>query len=198
MKIYFLWFSLIIFAAACTPPQAPRAVTTSAPTVESVAAIPTIDSASAFFRMSSPAFTSGLPMPAQFSCNGQNISPALEWTEPPATAKSLVLILDDPDAPGRTWNHWLVFNIPPSSRGFAEAVPTNIQLEDGSVQGTTSAGSHGYQGPCPPSGTHRYFFKLYALDITLSLDASANKDDVEKAMDGHILASTELMGTFSR
>jgi Raf kinase inhibitor-like YbhB/YbcL family protein len=148
--------------------------------------------------MGSPAFTSGLPIPAQFSCDGQNISPALEWTEPPAAAKSLVLILDDPDAPGRTWNHWLVFNIPPSSRGFAEAVPTNDQLEDGSVQGITSAGSHGYQGPCPPSGTHRYFFKLYALDITLPLDSNATKDDVEKAMDGHILASTEFMGTFSR
>jgi len=106
--------------------------------------------------------------------------------------------MDDPDAPSGTWVHWVIFNIPPTSRGFPEGVPTNSKLEDGSLQGITSAGSNGYHGPCPPSGTHHYFFKLYALNANLSLDYRAAKEDVLRAMEEHILANAELMGTFAR
>lgn len=149
------------------------------------------------FTLSSSAFTQGQPIPAAYSCKGRDISPALAWTEPPANTQSFALIMDDPDAPAGTWVHWVIYNIPASTRGLPEGVPTDAQLSDGSLQGTTSARSTGYHGPCPPSGTHRYFFKLYALDTTLSI-ASANKEKLLKAMDGHILAQTELMGTFSK
>lgn len=150
------------------------------------------------FTLTSPAFTNGAAIPPEYSCRGRDISPALAWSEPPAGTQSFALIMDDPDAPMGTWVHWVIFNIPASSRGLSEAVPTDPQLSDGSLQGRTSAGSNGYHGPCPPSGTHRYFFKLYALDTTLALSSKADKKDVLAAMEGHILASAELMGTFSR
>lgn len=148
------------------------------------------------FEISSPAFAKGGAIPSDFSCDGRDVSPALSWTEPPAGTQSFALIMDDPDAPMGTWVHWIIFNIPASTRNLTEDMPTDPQLSDGSLQGKTSAGSSGYHGPCPPSGTHRYFFKLYALDNTLSLSADANKKELLKAMDGHILTNAELMGTF--
>ena len=147
--------------------------------------------------ISSPAFANGGAIPSDFSCAGRDISPALHWTEPPAGTQSFALIMDDPDAPMGTWVHWIVFNIPASTRDLKEGTPTNAQLSDGSLQGKTSAGSNGYHGPCPPFGTHRYFFKLYALDTLLSLSANAGNKDLLTAMKDHILANTELMGTFS-
>ncbi len=150
------------------------------------------------FKITSPAFANGAAIPSDYSCKGRDISPALTWTEPPAATKSFAIIMDDPDAPMGTWVHWVIFNIPASAHGMKEGVPTDSQLSDGSLQGKTSAGSSGYHGPCPPSGTHRYFFKLYALDTMLDLPASANKKDLLAAMEGHILANAELMGTFSR
>jgi Raf kinase inhibitor-like YbhB/YbcL family protein len=149
------------------------------------------------FEISSPAFTNGGPIPPDFSCDGSDTSPAFTWTKPPAGTQSFSLIMDDPDAPMKTWVHWVVFNIPASVRGLAEGTPTDPQLGDGSLQGKTSAGSNGYHGPCPPSGTHRYFFKLYALDNMLSLSANANQKELLATMEGHILANAELMGTFS-
>lgn len=149
------------------------------------------------FELTSPSFTDGNPIPADFSCKGRNISPALAWTEPPAGTQSFALIMDDPDAPSGIWVHWIILNVPASSRGLPEAVPADPALSDGSVQGVTSARSVGYHGPCPPSGTHRYFFKLYALDTVLSLP-NADKTQLLAAMEGHILGSAELMGTFSR
>ena len=149
------------------------------------------------FEISSPAFANGQPIPADFSCNGSDISPALAWTEPPAGTQSFALILDDPDASAGTWVHWVVFNIPASTRDLKPGTPTDPQLSDGSLQGKTSAGSNGYHGPCPPSGTHRYFFKLYAVDSMLSLSAITDKKGLLAAMEGHILANAELMGTFS-
>jgi Raf kinase inhibitor-like YbhB/YbcL family protein len=145
----------------------------------------------------SPAFTAGLPIPSDYSCKGRDISPALSWTEPPANTQSFALIMDDPDAPIGTWVHWVIYNISAAARELPEAVPTDPQLVDGSQQGTTSARSTGYHGPCPPSGTHRYFFKLYALDTVLSLE-SADKEKLLQAMEGHILAQADLMGTFSK
>ncbi len=150
------------------------------------------------FSLTSTAFVNGQPIPARYSCRDQDVSPQLEWTAPPSGTASFALITDDPDAPVGTWVHWVIFNIPPSARGLGEGVPTDAQLSDGSLQGITSAGSHGYHGPCPPSGTHRYFFKLFALDSLLTLSDSADKNQLLKAMEGHILSQTELMGTFAK
>ena len=148
------------------------------------------------FEISSPAFANGGAIPSDFSCDGRDISPALTWTKPPAGTQSFALIMDDPDAPMGTWVHWIMFNLPASTRDLKEGTPTDAQLSDGSLQGKTSAGSNGYHGPCPPSGTHRYFFKLYALDTMLSLTTNADKKELLAAMEGHILANAELMGTF--
>ena len=148
--------------------------------------------------ISSTAFAAGASIPAVYSCKGQSISPPLAWNDPPGGTKSFALIADDPDAPIGTFVHWVIYNIPASSRGLPEAVPMGAQLADGTQQGKNGAGASGYMGPCPPSGTHRYFFKLYALDAAVSLSSGAGKDDLLKAMQGHILAQGELMGTFSK
>ncbi|MBI5944457.1 MAG: YbhB/YbcL family Raf kinase inhibitor-like protein [Chloroflexi bacterium] len=148
------------------------------------------------FEISSPAFKNGEAIPADFSCDGRDVSPALTWGEPPAGTQSFALIMDDPDAPMGTWVHWIIFNIPASTRDLKEGAPAGQNLSDGSLQGITSAGSNGYHGPCPPSGTHRYFFKLYALDSMLALGADADKGTLLAAMEAHILANVELMGTF--
>jgi Raf kinase inhibitor-like YbhB/YbcL family protein len=145
-------------------------------------------------QLTSDAFGNGQSIPAKYSCIGKNISPALVWTEPPAATQSFTMIVDDPDAPGRTWVHWVLFNIPANMRNLQEGFSADSSI----VAGNNSSGKPSYQGPCPPSGTHRYFFKLYALDKTLSLSSGATKDQLLKAMDGHILAQAELMGTFSK
>lgn len=149
-------------------------------------------------QLTSDAFTHEGSIPAQYTCTGSDISPALTWGEPPDGTQSFALIMDDPDAPMGTWVHWVLFNIPASARGLEEAIPAGETLPDGSMQGRNSSGELGYNGPCPPSGTHRYFFKLYALDEMLGLEAGADKGELLKAMEGHILAQGELMGAFSR
>lgn len=148
--------------------------------------------------LSSKAFSAGSPIPVVYSCKGRSISPPLAWSNTPAGAKTLALIMDDPDAPIGTFVHWVVFNIPASVNQLPEAVPASAKLDDGTQQGNNGAGKIGYTGPCPPSGTHRYFFKLYALDAQLSLSSGASKDQLLQAMQGHILAQGELMGTFSK
>ncbi len=148
--------------------------------------------------LSSPAFSAGQAIPVTYSCRGQDISPALEWSDPPAGTQSFALIMDDPDAPVGTWDHWVLYNIPASARRLAEAIPAAASLPDGSLHGKNSWGRLGYGGPCPPSGTHRYFFRLYALDTVLPLSSGASKKQVLEAMKGHILAQAELMGTFSK
>jgi Raf kinase inhibitor-like YbhB/YbcL family protein len=159
---------------------------------------PFSDSLEDSMNLTSTAFSYGEFIPAKYSCNGEDVSPSLSWDEPPAGTRSFALIMDDPDAPVGTWVHWVLFNLPASARGLFEGMPADLTFTDGSVQGITSARSHGYHGPCPPSGTHRYFFKLYALDTTLSLTFAADKKEVLAAMDGHILAQAELMGKFSK
>lgn len=149
------------------------------------------------FELTSPSFANGDPIPVDFSCDGNDASPALNWSDLPAGTQSFALIMDDPDAPVGTWVHWVMYNIPASARGLLAGIPTDPQLSDGSVQGVTSARSAGYHGPCPPSGTHRYFFRLYALDTMLSVQ-SADKKQLLAAMEGHVLGTAELMGTFSR
>lgn len=146
------------------------------------------------FVLSSPTFGEGEQIPARYSCNGEDVSPPLAWGEPPEGTKSLALIMDDPDAPGGTWVHWVVFNIPMELRELSEG----MQGVDVAVTvGENSWGRSDYGGPCPPSGTHRYFFKLFALDTALNLDKSAGKQQVLGAMEGHVLAEADLMGMFS-
>jgi Raf kinase inhibitor-like YbhB/YbcL family protein len=150
------------------------------------------------FELTSPAFAPEEAIPQQYSCDGEDISPPLAWTEPPQTTQSFALIADDPDAPVGIWVHWVLYNLPGEARGLAEGVPPDAELPDGSRHGENSWGRTDYGGPCPPSGTHRYFFKLYALDTVLDLDAGASKETLLEAMEGHILAQAETMGVYSR
>jgi hypothetical protein len=152
------------------------------------------------FQLTSEAFASGQSIPAKYSCIGKNISPALSWNDPPTGTQSFALIVDDPDAPGGTWTHWVLFNIPAEMRELQEDLPIKGKnIEPNAIfVGVNSWGDIGYGGPCPPSGTHRYFFRLYALDTTISLLPGATKDQLLKEMKGHTLAQTELMGTFSK
>lgn len=144
-------------------------------------------------QLTSPAFQHNASIPALYTCDERNISPPLQLVNVPQDAKSLALIVDDPDAPGGDFVHWTVWNIPPSINALqAGATPTGI------TEGMTDFGKSGYGGPCPPSGVHRYQFKLYALDTTLSLGPSATKRDLEAAMEGRILAQTLLVGTYQR
>lgn len=150
------------------------------------------------WTLTSPAFQDGTTIPSRYTCDGDDVSPPLAWTEAPAGTKSLALINDDPDAPAKTWVHWVVYNIPPSARALPEAVPANPQLPDGTRQGTTDFGRVGYGGPCPPSGRHRYVFTLYALDTMLTLAPGVTKSQLEAAMQDHILAQAQLIGTYRR
>jgi len=152
--------------------------------------------------LSSPAFAPGGEIPAQFTCEGRDLSPALDWTGVPEAAQSLVLIVDDPDAPDpaapkMTWVHWVLYNIPRAARGLPEGVAPG-DLPPGTKQGTNDWKRTGYGGPCPPIGRHRYFHKLYALDTVLPDLGAATKGRVEAAMKGHVLAHAELVGTYQK
>lgn len=151
-------------------------------------------------ELTSDAFANGQSIPAKYSCKGKNISPALAWNEPPASTQSFALIVDDPDAPFGTWVHWVLYNISASTRSLQEDLPiTGKNVDPNAIYvGKNSSGNIGYDGPCPPSGTHRYVFKLYALDTTISLLPGAAKEQLLKEMEGHILAQGELVGTFSK
>jgi Raf kinase inhibitor-like YbhB/YbcL family protein len=150
------------------------------------------------FEITSTAFAPQASIPQEHTCDGQDSSPPLSWGEPPQGTESFALICDDPDAPVGTWVHWVLFNIPADQRSLPENVPAQDQLSDGSLHGRNSWRRRDYGGPCPPSGTHRYFFKLFALDTRLALKAGATKQSVLDAMEGHILAQAELVGTYSR
>ena len=152
--------------------------------------------------LSSPAFAPGGEIPALFTCEGQDLSPALDWTGVPETAKSLVLIVDDPDAPDpaaprTTWVHWVLYNLPPAARGLPQGVAP-AALPAGTKEGTNDWRRTGYGGPCPPIGRHRYFHKLYALDTVLPDLGPATKAQVEAAMKGHVIAHAELVGTYQK
>ena len=151
--------------------------------------------------LSSPVFTHNGPIPKLYTCQGKDISPSINWSGLPDGTKSLVLIVDDPDAPDpaapkRTWVHWVLYNIPPSASGLQEAVNAT-GLPTGTRQGRNDWDRTGYGGPCPPIGRHRYFHKLYALDTRLDL-AQATKADLQAAMKGHVLAASELIGTYQK
>ncbi len=150
------------------------------------------------FSVSSGAFAQGGTIPVEYTCDGSDVSPPLVFSGIPESAGSIALVMDDPDAPGKTWVHWVIFNIPVNTKQLAEGIPGKGTLNDGSMQGMTDFGRVGYGGPCPPSGTHRYYFKVYALDTVLDLQPGASKQQLEKVMEGHVLAKAELMGRYGR
>ncbi len=128
------------------------------------------------FELSSPSITPGEPIPVMYSCDGEDISPELNWTNPPEGTNSFALIFDDPDAPGGTWVHWVLYNIPADKEGLVEGASVDTEFEDGSLQGLNSWGRADYGGPCPPSGTHRYLFTLFALDGPLEAGSELSKN----------------------
>jgi hypothetical protein len=139
-------------------------------------------------KIYSSAFEDGGMIPSKYTCDGADISPPLAWSGLPEGTKSIAIINDDPDAPMGTWVHWVIYNIPPTAQGLAEDIKRVEKLPDGTLQGKNSWGRIGYGGPCPPGGTHRYFFKIYALDKMLNLKPGATKEELLTAMKGHILA----------
>jgi Raf kinase inhibitor-like YbhB/YbcL family protein len=145
------------------------------------------------FKLTSPAFHHGSQIPSRYTCDGDDINPHLVIQGAPPAAKSLTMIVEDPDAPGGTFVHWLLWDIQPETKEIREHT-----APFGSRQGLNSAGENGYIGPCPPSGSHRYIFRLFALDVRVKLDESATREELERAMEGHIMATTELLGTYAR
>lgn len=149
--------------------------------------------------ITSTAFKDGKRIPKKYTCEGDDISPALDWTDVPPEAKSLALIMDDPDAPMGVFTHWVLFNLPSDLSSLDEAQATGEKLGNGAIHGINDFGRTGYGGPCPPPGpTHRYFFAIYALDISLSLKPRSTKQQVLTAMKGHVLTEARLVGTYSR
>jgi Raf kinase inhibitor-like YbhB/YbcL family protein len=150
-------------------------------------------------QLTSTAFGEGGAIPAKHTCDAKNVSPPLKWSNVPAGAKSLVLIVDDPDAPSGTWVHWVLYDLPATTSELAEDMPKSQFVAGGAKQGLNDFRHLGYGGPCPPPGkAHRYFFKLYALDTLLELKPGLTKKEIESATDKHILARGQLMGTYQR
>jgi Raf kinase inhibitor-like YbhB/YbcL family protein len=165
------------------------ALTACAPAASTVASV---EGGAGALQVTSAAFEAGGEIPQKYTCDGDNVSPPLSWSGVPEGSESLALIADDPDAPGRTFAHWVLYSLPPDQTSLDEGA-------DAGVPGVNGAGRQGYTGPCPPSGSpHRYFFKIYALDTSLDLNPGANKAELEDAMNGHVLAQGELVGTYER
>jgi len=152
------------------------------------------------FSLTSGAFKDGTAIPVKHTCDGADVSPPLAWSGPPEGTRSFALIVDDPDAPAGTWVHWVLYNVPAAVSELPENVAKVESLDlDGARQGRNDFRRPGYGGPCPPAGpAHRYFFKLYALDAPLKLKAGAQNKDIEAAMQGHVLGSAQLIGTYAR
>lgn len=154
------------------------------------------------FMLNSTEFTDGGEIPSKYTCQGEDISPPLVWQEVPNGTRSLVLIVDDPDAPDpkaprMTWVHWVLYNIPPQVKGLSAGL-TSSSLPSGAREGINDWKRKGYGGPCPPIGRHRYFHKLYALDAEIKEMVNPTKADIEKAMKGHIIAKAQLVGTYEK
>lgn len=149
--------------------------------------------------ISSPAFQEEERIPSLYTCQGEDISPQLDWSGVPEDTRSLALIMDDPDAPSGIFTHWVIFNLPPDSQGLAQAVPSVFRLDNGALQGRNDFDRIGYGGPCPPPGyPHRYRFTLYALDKQLELEVGSYKNQVVNAAKSHTLAQCQLIGTYQR
>jgi Raf kinase inhibitor-like YbhB/YbcL family protein len=149
-------------------------------------------------EVKSSEFSQGGAIPGKHTCDGEDVSPPLRWSQGPRETKSYALICDDPDAPVGTWVHWVVYNIPVRVTSLDEDIPKTKSLRNGALQGVNDFKRYGYDGPCPPGGTHRYFFKLYALDTVIDAKPGLNKKKLLQEMEGHILAQGALMGKYSR
>ncbi len=149
-------------------------------------------------EISSSAFEDGELIPKKYTCDGEDVSPPLSWTQLPKETKSIVLICDDPDAPMGTWVHWVLFGLSPDTLQLSEGISNEKEVIGGAKHGLNDFRRYGYGGPCPPGGTHRYFFKLYAVDTQVDLNAGATKKEVLNAIKGHILEEGQLMGLYSR
>lgn len=190
--------TLTLFLSACTPapdptPDKPAGLASSPSSPDSTAVADRIP-----FVLTSSAFTAGQSIPVAFTCDGQDTSPQLDWSAPPAGTQSYALIMDDPDAPAGTWIHWVLYNIPAEVRTLPQGISTDETVSAGALHGKNSWRALGYGGPCPPSGTHRYFFKLYALDTLLEAQPGLSKQDLLDLIDGHVLAEAQLLGTYTR
>ena len=153
----------------------------------------------ATMTLTTTAFKNNSPIPQRYTCQGEDLSPALGWSGAPSGTKSYALLCEDPDAPHGTYFHWVIYNIPPTERGLAENIAKRDTLPNGTRQGVNSAKQMGYMGPCPPpGGPHRYYFKLYALDAQINIPGEATRDQLLSAMQGHILAEGEVMGTYQK
>lgn len=151
------------------------------------------------FTLTSTAFASGAAIPDAYTCKGADVSPVLVWSSPAGQISSFAIIMDDPDAPAGTWVHWVLWNIPPNTHALPENVNKSGTLPTGALQGRNDFGKVGYNGPCPPPGkTHRYYFRLYALDAMLALEPGATRQQLDAAMKGHVLGKAEHMGTYKR
>ena len=155
------------------------------------------------FTFTSAPFDAGAPIPTEYTCEGDDVSPSLEWAHTPEGTESLTLIVDDPDAPGQTFTHWVLVDLPGNATHLPRGVDAGAAFADAAptpTEGTNDFGDVGYGGPCPPpgDGEHRYFFRLYALDTPFDLETGASKAQVTDAMDGHVLEETDLMGTYER
>lgn len=149
-------------------------------------------------QVRSSAFKEGEPIPQQYTCAGEDISPPLSWEPGPEGTRSMAVIVDDPDAPGGTFVHWVLYDLPGNTRELPENMPRDKTLPDGAKQGMNSFKKLGYSGPCPPGGTHRYFFKVYALSAKTNLPPGKSKVDLLDAMEGHVLAQGQIMGTYRK
>lgn len=171
---------------------------TTSPTNQSKQADPTPIPTTAKLTLSSPSFVEGSAIPVRFTCDGENISPALAWGPAPAGTQTWALIMEDPDAPGGIWSHWVALNIPASINSLGENQPHTGALPNGGQQVMNDFKRPGYGGPCPPSGTHRYVFRLYALDMSLPIGAVVDRKELLDAMKGRILAEASLTATYHR
>ncbi len=192
MKRSAFFFSLLLLNGGCgtkaQQAQTPESGSASAAQVMA-----------AQMRITSTAFKNEEAIPKQFSCEGDNISPALSWVGAPKSAKSFALVLEDPDAPRGMFVHWVIYDIPPSETGLAEHFPLSDTLVNGTLQGKNGAGSTGYIGPCPPSGKpHRYYFRLYAVNEVLHISGDVTREKLMSALEGHVVGEGELMGTYVR
>ncbi|HEY3027874.1 MAG TPA: YbhB/YbcL family Raf kinase inhibitor-like protein [Pyrinomonadaceae bacterium] len=190
LSIAIAGLTVSLLACSCAKRSQPVPNQTNVPTTNQ-------NQATTNIKVTSTAFKDREAIPSQYTCDGVNISPSLEWTPTPG-AKTLAIVCDDPDAPAGTWTHWLVYNLPGATMGLIENMPAQEKVGGGGMQGTNDFGKIGYGGPCPPKGTHRYFFKVYALDSDLPLKPGATKDQLMKAMEGHVIAQGQLAGLYSR
>lgn len=198
-----VWLAALVLALACTPKTEgakPTSATVDSSDGASAGLEPKLQGAAAMLKIESTAFSHQGEIPKKYTCDGSDLSPPLSWSGVPEGTKGLALIVDDPDAPDpaapkRIWVHWVLYDIPPDSRGLDEAVKT---LPSGTRDGKNDWGKTGYGGPCPPIGRHRYFHKLYALDAVLEGLKEPTKGELEQAMKGHVLAKAEIIGTYQR